>query len=142
MSIRWCQILSDEKLIKLEPVVSFELNFEKHLLKLVKENLPVDICQVVRLVSLLQSWLYWLSKTHMNNVPVCSILLMIGSVPHKLAKWLAELLQPVLNIQNTLLRISLHLLTDYKIVLLNLMKIYCILFILAMYLLVFHLRKQ
>ena len=41
--------------------------------------------------------MYGLPKVHKKDVPLRPILSMVGSVQHKLAKWLAELLQPVLN---------------------------------------------
>lgn len=73
-----------------------DLNFQRHLLKLVKKMLlSIDIYTVIRIGGSLQHQLYRLpkSKTHKGNVPIQPILLRIGSVQHKLA----ALLQPVLN---------------------------------------------
>ena len=41
------------------------------------------------------------SKIHKQNVPCHPILLMIGSAQHELAKFLAVLLQPVLELYST-----------------------------------------
>ena len=41
--------------------------------------------------------MYGLPKTHKEGNPLCPILFMIGSSHHKIGKWLAGLLQPVLE---------------------------------------------
>ena len=41
--------------------------------------------------------MYGLPKTHKENVPLRPILSMIGSSQHEIAKWLSEILEPVLK---------------------------------------------
>ena len=45
--------------------------------------------------------MYGLPKTHKENIPLRPILSMIGSSQHELAKWLAEILAPVLKLYSS-----------------------------------------
>ena len=70
---------------------------QRHLLKLIKaDELPQTVYQVIRLTSQ-RPRMYGLPKIHKQNAPYRSILSVIGSARHELAKFLAALLQPVLN---------------------------------------------
>ena len=98
-------ILSDTSKFKLlGPVSEFdkteknEAKLQRHLLKLVKaDELPQNVYQVIRPTGSQRPRMYGLPKIHKQNVPCRPILSMIGSAQHELAKFLAALLQPVLN---------------------------------------------
>jgi len=45
--------------------------------------------------------MYGLPKAHKENIPLTPILSMIGSSQHELAKWLAEILVPVLKLYSS-----------------------------------------
>ena len=68
------------------------------MIKLVKaDELPQNVYQVIRPTGSQRPKMYGLPKIHKQNAPCRSILSMIGSAQHELAKFLAALLQPVLN---------------------------------------------
>ena len=59
--------------------------------------------------------MYGLPKIHKQNAPCRPILSMIGSAQHELAKFLAALLQPVLNLtQSIAFKILSPSLKEYK----------------------------
>ena len=68
------------------------------MLDLVKaELLPKWICDAIRSTGSQRPRMYGLPKTHKEGAPLRSILSMTGSSHHELDKWLAGLLQPVLE---------------------------------------------
>lgn len=78
-------ILGDaNKFIQLGPdkIKTLELQFQKCLLKLIKDNvLPVNFNETIK-----QPQLYGLSKAHKDNFPLRPIFYMIGSMQHRLIK--------------------------------------------------------
>ena len=99
------RILSDTSKFKLlGPVSEFdktgknEAKLQRHLLKLVKvDELPQNVYQVIRPTGPQRPRMYGLPKIYKQNAPCRPIFSMIGSAQHELAKFLAALLQPVLN---------------------------------------------
>ena len=61
------------------------------------EQLLKQVYDVVRPTSLQRPRMYGLPKTHKVGTPLRPILSMVGSSHHELAKWLASILQPVLE---------------------------------------------
>ena len=104
------KILDDQsKYKRLSPVssndntASIESRLQKRLLDLVKADLmPKWIYNAIRPTGSQRPRMYGLPKTHKEGTPFRPILSMTGSSHHELGKWLASLLQPVLE------RFSLH----------------------------------
>lgn len=83
-----------------DKIKAFQLNFQKRLFNLLKDKLlPVDIYDIRPLGSL-RAHLYECLKIKQNNIPVCPFLSMTEFVLHKLAKYMSELLKPVLGIHS------------------------------------------
>ena len=108
------EILDDQsKFQRLDPVssngvtVSIESRLQKRLLDLVKADLmPKWIYDAIRPTGSQRFQTYGLPKTHKEGTPLRPILSMTGSSNHKLGKWFAGLLQPVLE------RFSSHCISD------------------------------
>ena len=102
-------ILSDvTKFECLGPVNQFdntvqnETKLQCRLLQLVKsDDLPKTVYEVIRPTGSQRPRMYGLPKIHKQDVPCCPILSMIRSAQHELAKFLAALLQPVLELYST-----------------------------------------
>ena len=102
-------ILSDvTKFECLGPVNQFdntvqnETKLQCHLLQLGKsDDLPKTVYEVIRPTGSQQPRMYGLPKIHKQDVPCHPILSMIGSAQHELTKFLAALLQPVLELYST-----------------------------------------
>ena len=76
-----------------------EQNLQKRLLDLANQNiLTRDVYDRVRPTGSQRLRMYGLPKTHKEDMPLRPILSMIGSSQHELAKWLAEILAPVLKL--------------------------------------------
>ena len=79
-----------------------ETKLQRRLLQLVKsDDLPKTVYEVIRPTSSQRPRMYGLPKIHKQDVPCRPILSMIGSAQHELAKFLAALLQPVLEHYST-----------------------------------------
>ena len=99
------KILDDQsKFRRLVPVssndntASIESLLQKWLLDLVKADLmPKWIYDAIRPTGSQRPRMYGLRKTHKEGTPLRPILSMTGSSHHELGKWLASLLQPVLE---------------------------------------------
>ena len=99
------QILDDQlKFKRLGPVssndntASIESRLQKRLFDLVKTDLmPKWIYDAIRPTGSQRLRMYDLLKTHKEGTPLRPILSMTGSSHHELSKWLAGLLQPVLE---------------------------------------------
>ena len=77
---------------------SIESHLQRRLLDLVKADLmPKWIYDAIRPTGSQRPQMYGLPKTHKKGTPLCPILSMTGSSHHELGKWLAGLLQPVLE---------------------------------------------
>ena len=108
------KILDDQsKLKRLGPVssndstASIESRLQKRLLDFVKADLmPKWICDAIRPTGLQRPRMYGLLKTHKEGIPLRPILSMTGLSHHEFGKWLAGLLQPVLE------RFSSHCISD------------------------------
>ena len=108
------EILDDQSEFKrLGPVssndntASIESRLEKRLVDLVKTDLmPKWIYDAIRATGSQKPQMYGLPKTHKEGTPLRPILSMTGSSHHELGKWLAGLLQPVLE------RFSSHCISD------------------------------
>ena len=75
-----------------------ESRLQKRLLKLLKSKLISEhTYQGMRPTGSQRPRMYRLPKTHKPNVLLRPILSMTGSAHHQLSKWLASLLQPVLD---------------------------------------------
>ena len=61
------------------------------------EQLPKQVYDEVRPTGSQRPRMYGLPKTHKEGTPLRPILSMVGSSHHELAKWLASILQPVLE---------------------------------------------
>ena len=86
---------------------SIESRLQKRLLDLVKADLmPKWIYDAIRPTGSQRPRMYGLPKTHKEGTPLRPILSMTGSSHHELGKWLASLLQPVLE------RFSSHCISD------------------------------
>ena len=72
---------------------------QKCLLDLANQNILVrDVYNRVRPTGSQQPQMYSLPKIHKEDTPHRPMLSMIGSSQHELAKWLAEILAPVLKL--------------------------------------------
>ena len=99
-------ILSDvTKFECLAPVNEFdnttqnETKLQRSLLQSIKsDDLRKTVYKVIRPTGSQRPRMYGLPKMHKRDVPCRPILGMIGSAQHKLAKFLAALLQPVLEL--------------------------------------------
>ena len=108
------EILDDQsKFKRLGPLLSndnttsIESYLQKRLLDLVKAHLmPKWIYDAIRPTGLQSSRMYGVPKAHKEGTPLHFILSMTGSSHHELGKWLAGLLQPVLE------RFSSHCISD------------------------------
>ena len=108
------EILDDQSTFKrLGPVssndntASTESRLQKRLLNLVKADLmPRWIYDAIQSTGSQNFRIYGLPKTHKEGTPLRPILSMTGSSHHELGKWLAGLLQPVLE------RFSSHCMSD------------------------------
>ena len=86
---------------------SIESRLQKRLLDLLKADLvPKWIYDAIRPTGSQRPRMYGLLKTHKEGTPLHPILSMTGSSLHELGKWLAGLLQPVLE------RFSSHCISD------------------------------
>ena len=86
---------------------SIESRLQKRLLDLIKADLmPKWTYDAIRPTGLQRPRMYGLPKTHKEGTPLRPILSMTGSSHHELHKWLAGLLQPVLE------RFSSHCISD------------------------------
>ena len=75
-----------------------ESKLQRRLLQLYNnDELPESVYKAIRPTGAQRPRLYGLPKTHKPNFPLRPILSMINSAQHELAKFLAALLQPVLN---------------------------------------------
>ena len=75
-----------------------ESRLQKRLLDLVKTDLMLKwIYDAIRPTESQRPRMYGLPKTHKEGTPLCPILFMAGSSHHELGRWLAGLLQPVLE---------------------------------------------
>ena len=84
-----------------------ESRLQKRLLELFKTKLlPEHVYRTIRPTGSQRPQMYGLPKTHKPNVPLRPILSVIGSAHHELSKWLASLLQPVLE------RFTAHCISD------------------------------
>ena len=99
-----CILFDISKFNLLGPVSEFDKTgknkgkLQRHLLKLNKaDELPKNVYQVIRPTGSQWPKIYGLPKIHKQNAACRPILSMIGSAQHELAKFLAALLQPVLN---------------------------------------------
>ena len=90
-----------------ENTASIESRLQKRLLDLVKADLmPKWIYDAIRSIGSQRPRMYGLPKTHKESTPLRPILSMTGSSHHELGKWLAGLLEPVLE------RFSSHCISD------------------------------
>ena len=86
---------------------SIESHLQKWLLDLVKADLmPKWIYDAIRPTGSQRPQIYDLPKTHKESTPLQPILSMAGTSHDELGKWLAGLLQPVLE------RLSTHCISD------------------------------
>ena len=98
-------ILDDQSKFRvIGPVSEFEntakneRNMRKRLCVLHNNKLlPSSVHDMIRPTGSIRPRMYGLPKTHKPGIPLRPILSMIGSSQHKLAKWLARVLQPVLT---------------------------------------------
>ena len=75
-----------------------ESKLQRRLLQLYNnDELPESVYKAIRPTGAQRPRLYGLPKTHKPNFPLRPILSMINSAQYELAKFLAALLQPVLN---------------------------------------------
>ena len=102
-------LLDKEKFEKLGDVetqdktAKLERKLQKRLLELVNSKvLTNEVYDRIRPTGSQRPQMYGLPKIHKPNVPLRPILSMIGSAQHELAKWLSEVLDPVLQIFKTL----------------------------------------
>ena len=79
-----------------------EQKLQNRLLDLANQNiLARDVYDRVRPIGSQRPRMYGLPKTHKQYIPLRPILSMIGSSQHEPAKWLAEILAPVLKIYSS-----------------------------------------
>ena len=79
-------------------MVKIEAKLQKRLLEQVKSyQLPEDVYEAIHPTGLQRPQMYGLPKIQKVDVLLRPILYMVGSAHHELAKWLAGLLQPVLE---------------------------------------------
>ena len=88
-------------------IAGIESRLQRRLLELFKTKLlPEHVYRTIRTTGSQRSQMYGLPKTHKPNVPLRPILSMTGSAHHELSKWLASLLQSVLE------RFTAHCISD------------------------------
>ena len=86
---------------------AIESRLQKRLLELFKAKLiPEEVHRFIRPTGSQRPRMYGLPKTHKPEVPFHPILSMTGSALHELSRWLASLLQPVLD------RYTAHCISD------------------------------
>ena len=95
-------LLNKEKFEKLvetqDKTAKLEGKLQKRLLELVNSKvLTNEVYDRIRPTGSQRPQMYGLSKIHKPNVPLRPIMSMIGSAQHELAKWLSEVLDPVLQ---------------------------------------------
>ena len=97
-------LLDKEKFEKLGDVetqdktAKLERKLQKRLYELVNSKvLTNEVYDRIRPTGSQRPQMYGLPKIHKPNVPLRPILSMIGSAQHELAKWLSEVLDPVLQ---------------------------------------------
>ena len=79
-----------------------EQKLQKRLLDLVNQKiLTRDIYDRIRPTGSQRPRMYGLPKMHREDMPLRPILSMIGSSQHELAKWLSEVLSPVLKLYSS-----------------------------------------
>ena len=79
-----------------------ECKIQRQLLQLKKDSLlPLSVFEAIRLNGSQRPRSYGLLKTHKKYLPLRTILFMIGSAQHSLAKWLTSILDPVLLLYST-----------------------------------------
>ena len=79
-----------------------ETKLQHRFLQLVKsDDLPKTVYEVIRSTGSQRPKMYGFPKLHKRDVPCSPILSMIGSVQHELAKFLAALLKPILELYST-----------------------------------------
>ena len=79
-----------------------EEKLQKHFLELVNQKfLTRNVYDRIRPTGSQRPRMYGLPKTHKENIPLRPILSMIGSSQHELAKWLSEVLAPVLKLYSS-----------------------------------------
>eukprot|EP00794_Sanderia_malayensis_P010354 gene10355-11432_t len=96
-------ILNDNSKIgdveKFDKTARLERKLQKRLHELVnKKQLTQCVYDRMRPGGSQRPRMYGLPKSHKPNIPLRPILSMVGSAQHQLAKWLSELLEPVLNL--------------------------------------------
>ena len=90
-----------------DTTTAIESRFQKRLLELFKAKLiPEEVYRSIRPTGSQRRRMYGLPKTHKPKVPLRPILSMTGSAHNALSKWLASLLQPVLD------RYTVHYISD------------------------------
>ena len=81
-----------------DKTAKLERKIQKRLLELVNSKvLATEIYDRIRPTGSQRPQMYGLPKIHKPNVPLRPILSMIGLAQHELAKWLSEVLDPVLQ---------------------------------------------
>eukprot|EP00794_Sanderia_malayensis_P010538 gene10538-11650_t len=84
---------------KFDKTARLERKLQKRLHELVnKKQLTQCVYDRIRPGGSQRPRMYGLPKTHKPNIPLRPILSMVGSAQHQLAKWLSEVLEPVLNL--------------------------------------------
>ena len=75
-----------------------ENKLQKHFLELFRRKFILkEVYEFIHPVSLQRPRMYGLPKIHKPGIPLCPILSMCHSAQHSLAKWLVEVLNPVLE---------------------------------------------
>ena len=75
-----------------------ERALQAFLLRAVKNNhLSRDVYERIRPLGATRPRMYGLPKTHKPDVPLRPILSMVGAPQHEMAKWLTEVLKPVVD---------------------------------------------
>ena len=83
---------------KADRTATIETKLQNRLPELLNsEQLPKQVYDEVRPTGSQRPRMYGLPKTHKVGTPLRPILSMVGSSHHELAKWLASILQPVLE---------------------------------------------
>ena len=81
-----------------DKTAKLERKLQKRLLELFNSKvLTNEVYDRIRPTGSQRPQMYGLPKIHKPNVPLRPILSMIGSAQHELAKWLSEVLDPVLQ---------------------------------------------
>ena len=91
-----------KKLEKLVDILKYtlktEIKMQKRYLEFSEKNFFKKVYDRIYPVVSQCPRMYGLPKIHKSNVPIRSILCMVGSAQHELAKWLVEILDPLLRI--------------------------------------------